>query len=58
MEREVFFSSLTLFISFWLPWVFVAARRHSLAAASCSYSLAAVHGLLIVVVSLIVEHVL
>ena len=42
-------------IYFWLPWVFVAALRLSLIAASRGYSLVAVCGLLIVVTSLL-EH--
>ena len=40
---------------FWLCWVFVAARGLSLVAASGGYSVV-VHGLLIAVASLVVEH--
>ena len=54
------FSSGLLFIHlltyFWLYWVFVAAHRLSLVAASGGYSPSAWHGLLIVVASLIAEH--
>ena len=49
----VIFLKINLFIYFWLCWVFVAARGLSLVAASGGY---AVHGLLIVVASLVVEH--
>ena len=41
---------------FWLYWVFVAAHRLSLVAASGGYSPSAWHGLLIVVASLVAEH--
>ena len=41
---------------FWLPWVFIAACRLSLAAMGRAYSLVAMHGLLIAVASLVVEH--
>ena len=41
---------------FWLLWVFAVAYMLSLVAVSGSYSLVVVHGLLIAVVSLIVEH--
>jgi len=44
------------FISFWLHWVFIAACRLSLPAASGSNSLAAVHGLLMAVASLVAEN--
>ena len=40
---------------FWLHWVFVASGELSLVVASRGYSLVAVHGLLIVVASLVVE---
>ena len=40
-------------IFFWLHWVFIAACEFSLVAASGDYSLIAVLGLLIVVVSLV-----
>ena len=43
---------------FWLHWVFVAASRLSLALGSRCHSLAVVHGLLIVVASLVAEHTL
>ena len=46
----------SLFVYFWLPWVFVAAHRLSLVTASGGYSLVAGHRLLIAVVSLVVEH--
>ena len=42
-------------IYLWLRWVFVAVRRLSLVAASRGYFVA-VHGLLTVVASLVVEH--
>ena len=42
-------------LCFWLCWVFVAACRLSLVVASGGYSLAGVHGFLVVVASL-VEH--
>ena len=41
---------------FWLYWVFVAAHRLSLVAASGGYSLVDMHRLLTVVASLVVEH--
>ena len=41
---------------FWLCWVFVAARRLSLVAASWGLLFVAVRGLLIVVASLVAEH--
>ena len=44
-----------LFIYFWLLWVFVAACRLSLVAASEGYS-SLQHGLLIAVASLVAEH--
>ena len=47
------FYKFIYFIYFWLCWVFVAARRLPLVAASV-----AVRGLLIAVVSLVAEHVL
>ena len=44
------------FIYFWLDWVFIAARRLSLAAGSRGYTLiVSVHGFLIVVASLVAE---
>ena len=39
-----------------LHWVFVAAHRLSVVVASRGYYLVAVHGLLIAVASLVVEH--
>ena len=45
-----------MFIYFWLCWVFVVARGLSLVVASGGYSFVVVHGLLIVVASLVVEH--
>ena len=41
---------------YWLHWVFVAVNRLSLVVASRSYSLAEVHGFLIVMASLVAEH--
>ena len=58
-------SSFFLIFNFWLHWVFIAALRLSLVAASrgCSLvvasrgcSLVAVRGLLVAVASLVVEH--
>ena len=49
------FKLIRLFF-FWLRWVFVATCRLSLVAASGGYSFVAARGLLIVVVSLVVEH--
>ena len=45
-----------LFIYFWLLWIFIAERRLSLVAESWDYSLVVVHGLFIVVASLVGEH--
>ena len=42
--------------NFWLRWIFVAARRLSLVAASGGYDVAEVHGFLIAVASLAVDH--
>ena len=44
------------FIYFWLHWIFVAARGYFLVAASRIYSLVMVHALLVVGVSLVMEH--
>ena len=44
------------FLFFWLHWVFVAARGLSLVAVSWGLLFVAVHGLLIAVASLVVEH--
>ena len=52
IHRHFFFS---LFIYFWLRWVFVAVYGLSLVVASRGYSVA-VCRLLIVVASLVVEH--
>ena len=41
---------------FWLLWVFVAVRGLSLVAASGGHALAAVHSLLTLVGSLLVDH--
>ena len=48
--------SFNLFVYFWLLWVFVVACKLSVVVESGGYSLAVVHGLLIVVISLAVEH--
>ena len=45
-----------IIIYFWLPWVFMAAHRLSLVAASRDCSLVAVCGLLKAVASLVTEH--
>ena len=59
-EKSVFQPVSNIFknicIYFWLPWVFIAACRLSLAAMGRAYSLVAMHGLLIAVASLVVEH--
>ena len=44
------------FIYFWLHWIFVAAHGLFLVAANRRYSLAVVHGLLIVGGSLVMQH--
>ena len=44
------------FIYSWLCWVFIAVRAFSLIAVSRGYSLIAVHGLHIVVASLVADH--
>ena len=41
---------------FWLCWVFTAAHGLSLVSESGGYSLIVVHGLLIMVASLVAEH--
>ena len=48
-----FFKNLIYFL---LCWVFVTVCRHCLVAASGAYSLAVVHGFLVTVASLVVEH--
>ena len=45
-----------MWVIFWLRWVFVAAHRLSLVAASGGNSFAAVRGRLIVVASVVAEH--
>ena len=45
-----------IFRIFWLRWIVLAACRFTLVAASRGYSLTAVHGFLVSVVSLVVEH--
>ena len=45
-----------VFICFWLRWVFVAVLGLSLVLASGGCSLVAMHGLLLAVASLLVEH--
>ena len=50
------FLSRFLKICFWLHWVFIAAHRLSLAVPAEGYSLVGIHGLLIAVASLFVEH--
>ena len=45
-----------LFIYFWLLWIFIAELGLSLVAESWDYSLVVVHGLFIVVASLVGEH--
>ena len=55
------FSSAAYFLKnnifdFWLLWVFIASCGFPLVVASRGYSLVAVYRLLIVVVSLVVEH--
>ena len=41
---------------FWLCWIFVAAWGFALVAVSRGYSLVVVHGVLVVVTSLLFEH--
>ena len=45
-----------MFVYFWLCWVFLAAGRLSLVAASGDYSLLAMRRLLTAVVSLVADH--
>ena len=45
-----------IFIQFCLCWVFLAGHRLSLLVASGGCTVAAVHGLLVVVAPLVVEH--
>ena len=56
VEVALFFKRLIYLFYLWLCWVFVAACGLSPVMASGGYSLVAVCGLLIAVVSLIVEH--
>ena len=53
---KYFFIYLFIFIYFWLRWVFVIACGLSLDAASRDYSSFVVHGLLVAVASLVVQH--
>ena len=58
-EMENFFSRFIyfiLFIYFWLCWVFVAAHRLSSSYSEPGLLFVVVRGLLIAVVSLVVEH--
>ena len=55
LQTYLFFKKRFMYL-FWLLWVFAVAYMLSLVAVSGSYSLVVVHGLLIAVVSLIVEH--
>ena len=47
---------MTLFLSFWLHWVFTATLGLSVVAVSVGYSLVAVRRLLIVVTSLVAAY--
>ena len=51
-----FFQFFFFIIYFWLHWVFIAARRLSLVAASGGYSSLRGCGFLIAVASLVAEH--
>ena len=51
--RHDFFNLKFVFIYFWLCWLFAAAHRLSLVAASGGYSAVVVHDLLIMVPSLV-----
>ena len=53
MSANFFF---LIYFYFWLRWVFVAAHSLSLVVASRGLLFVAVHGLIIAVASLIVEH--
>ena len=55
LQTSLFLKKRFMYL-FWLLWVFAVAYMLSLVAVSGSYSLVVVHGLLIAVVSLIVEH--
>ena len=52
-EQFFLYNGLTLFVVFWLHWVFVAALWRSLIAVSGGYCLVAVWELLIAVASLV-----
>ena len=52
----LFFLKINLFIYFWLHWVFVAVQGLCLVVESWGLLFVAVHGLLIAVASLVVEH--
>ena len=52
----IIFLSFSFFLSLWLCWVFIAVCRLSLVVVSPGYSLAVVHGFLIVVASPVAEH--
>ena len=53
---NIVLNPLSLFIYFWLHWVFVAVCGLSLAAASGRLSVVVVRGLLIAVASLVAVH--
>ena len=53
---NIFFKDLFIFIYLRLYWVLFALHRHSPLGVSGGYSLVAVHGLLIPVVSLVLDH--
>ena len=55
-QLQIFFINFFLYFYFWLHWVFIAKYRLSLDAASGGCSLVAVHGFLIAVASLAIEH--
>ena len=52
----LFFKKIYLFIYFWLCWVFIAARGLFSSCGERGLLFVAVHGLLIVVASLVAEH--
>ena len=56
LDTLVSFIYLFIFKIFWLPWVFIAARRLSLVAVSGGLLFVAMRGLLIAVVSLVAGH--
>ena len=53
---RLFFKKIIYLIYFWLHWVYIAALRLSLVAASGVYSFFVVRGLLIAAASVVVEH--